>query len=337
MSTVNSYANQCLALGELRADLRLLKKLPREVAFRYHVLPVAEDMGRITVAMADPDDATAQAAVVDALGAAPYIVKGDTATIDATLTQLWSDESPQTTSLLVYAGKDLDDDTCSTYARYLGQLLGAEVTYSEPAGSLDALTNKIAKEGHELVICGEFFPSLIRRLIYCPQDSRLARMSPTSLLLVRGSRRSLEKILWVVRPESKETNETAFSWITRLARHTLAQVVILVVVPPVPAMYCSSRQMQPGLASLLSSNTALGTKLGTLARRLSDEGIEAALKLRQGPPETQLRLEVDSTDPDLIVISGEPETSWKRWITGEQINPLLRWADRPVLIAKPSP
>lgn len=336
MDTVNMPATRRLALGELTADLRLIRLLPREIEFRYHVLPVAEDKGRITVAMANPDDITAQAAVVDALGMTPYIVKGDQETIDATL-QLWPEESPSCLNLLVHSSADQEDDECTAYARFLGQLLGAKVSFADRPEDLDALARQVADQRQDLVICGEQFPPLIRRLMAAPQDSHLSRLSPTSLLLVRGCRRSINRILWVIRPDTKETNDAAFSWIARLVKNSSATVNVLAVVPPVPVMYGGNRQMRQGISSLLSTNTVLGKKLCLLARRMVDEEIVGTIRLRQGPPETQLRLEVDTTDPDLIVLSAEPEKSWKRWITGEQVNPLLRWADRPVLIAKPSP
>jgi hypothetical protein len=37
---------------------------------------------------------------------------------------------------------------------------------------------------------------------------------------------------------------------------------------------------------------------------------------------------------DLIVIATEPTNRLRRWMVGELVNPLLSWADRPVLIAK---
>ena len=45
-----------LTLDELTADRELARRLPPDLAWRYHALPLAEDNGRVTVAMADPDD-----------------------------------------------------------------------------------------------------------------------------------------------------------------------------------------------------------------------------------------------------------------------------------------
>jgi excinuclease ABC subunit B len=58
------------------------------VAFRYHALPLAGDSDRITVAMADPDDAIALAAVADALGTQPYVVRSDPDAIDDLLAEI---------------------------------------------------------------------------------------------------------------------------------------------------------------------------------------------------------------------------------------------------------
>lgn len=57
-----------LARDQQATEPDLAQRLPPHVAMRYHALPLAEDNGRITVAMADPDDADAREAIVAARG-----------------------------------------------------------------------------------------------------------------------------------------------------------------------------------------------------------------------------------------------------------------------------
>jgi len=254
-----------LALDDLTADPRLARRLPRDLAFRYHALPVAEDGGRLTVAMADPEDPVAQAAVVSALGATPYVVQSDLAAIDALLAELWPEKPSPSLHLLVFPGSRPNVDEQSTYVQALAEL------------------------------------SLIRRLLLGPVDQQTVDQIPTSLLLVRGFRWPLQRILLVVRQHSTETNEAALEWATSLARPAQAAVTVLAVAPPAPALCSREEGMQQGLTALLSADTTLGREMHRVARHLVDRDVEATLRLRQGPPGWQLRLEVAAGDYDLII------------------------------------
>lgn len=331
-----------LALDDLTADLRLARRLPRDLAFRYHALPVAEDGGRLTVAMADPEDPVAQAAVVSALGATPYVVQSDQAAIDALLAELWPEKPSPSLRLLVFPGSRPNVDEQSTYVRALAELLGARVSYYDPVGdataaAVDALAKVVALAGYDLIVSGEPGQSLIHRLLLGPVDQQKVDQIPTSLLLLRGFRWPLHRILLVVRQHSAETNEAALEWATSLARPAQAAVTVLAVAPPAPALSSRAEGIQPGLTALLSADTTLGREMHRVARRLVDRDVEATLRLRQGPPGWQLRLEVAAGDYDLIIVGADSSNRWLRWLMGRQVNPLLHWADRPVLIAKPTP
>jgi hypothetical protein len=53
-----------------------------------------------------------------------------------------------------------------------------------------------------------------------------------------------------------------------------------------------------------------------------------------GAPDQQIQMEVTEVDHDLIVIGAEPDGRLRHWYLGEVVAPLLRWADRPLLIAR---
>ncbi len=328
-----------LTLDNLTTDSRLARRLPRDLACRLHAIPVAEDGGRITVAMADPDDVEAQSAVATVLGTVPYVVKSDQAAIDALLAELWSEEGPL--QLLAYAPSPSTADELQDAARLMGELLGARVSFleaEEDSGSaLEAVADLVSRQGFDLVICGRSCQSLIDRLLLGPANSRAAGRIPTSLLLVQGFDWPLKRILMVVGQDSVETNEIALLWAERLARPSGASVTALAVVPPLPAMWDGMASMRQGLAALLNADTFLGRELRRIGERLAEPGFEGRLRLRQGPPGWQLRLEAATGDHDLIIIGADRNDRWLRWLSGGQVSALLRWADRPVLIAKPSP
>jgi nucleotide-binding universal stress UspA family protein len=242
---------------------------------------------------------------------------------------------------LVYAKTSPTADELSTYTHLLSDLLDARISYFdshvEADPTLEAVIEAVTRVGHDLVICGESCQPLIDRLLFGQADCRVTDQIPTSLLIVRGVRWPLKRILLVVRHECVETNEVALEWVRRLARPSDAVVTVLAIAPPVPAMYSHMGRMQQGLTALLNTDTVLGREMRQIARQLSDWEIDGTLRLRQGATGWQLRLEVAAGDYDLIVMGADRSNRWLRWLTGGQINPLLRWADRPVLIAKPPP
>ena len=93
MTVSNPDATRHLTLDSPAIIPRLVRRLPPALAFRFHALPLAEGKGYITVAMADPDDAEARAALAAALGMRLYVVKADPMVIDGLLSEVWPKES----------------------------------------------------------------------------------------------------------------------------------------------------------------------------------------------------------------------------------------------------
>ena len=56
----NGSKQKHLRLDDLMVNLKLARRLPAKLAFRHHALPVAQEKGHITVAMANPDDEMAR-------------------------------------------------------------------------------------------------------------------------------------------------------------------------------------------------------------------------------------------------------------------------------------
>ena len=69
-------------------------------------------------------------------------------------------------------------------------------------------------------------------------------------------------------------------------------------------------------------------------QRLVDWQIEGKLRLRDEPVDQQVRCEVAEGNYDLVIFGAETHQAISRWVWGQLVNPLLSWADRPVLIAK---
>jgi len=317
-----------LSLDNLVVNPRLARCLPPDLAYRYHALPVAEDGGRITVVMADPDDTVACEEIVSVLGRACCVVKGDPATIEGILAKVWPEEAHCSLRLLVCIHVNSLANELWGYAQAIGTLLHAQVSYlpknKNTGPILDALAEQIPSDGYDLVLLGEPDWSLAERLLLVSKRHRTTTQTPTSLLIAQQPRWPLRKILLIIR--GKESDDVAVDWTVRLARPSGAVVTILTMVPPGPAIYPGTAHMQQGVAALLAGNSALGLQMRQAAQRLADWEIESTLRLRQGPPDWLVHREVAEGDYDLIVVAARNRCRW-----------LQRADHRPVLIARPAP
>jgi nucleotide-binding universal stress UspA family protein len=327
MATV---ATQHLTLDTLVVNPKLARRLPPVLARRYHALPVAEDRGRLTVVMADPEDATARQAILAALGAPPCLVRGDSTAIDALLEAIWTDPNPDSPTLLVCSGDGPDGEALWAYAQTLGGLLGATVHQAAPAG-VEALVEDTDRPTHDLIILGGPASGLAERLLFA-LDKR--QVTSPSFLVAQRPRWPLQRILLVI--QGGEVDEAAVDWTVRLARESGAAVTVLVVVPPVPAMYRGLTRMQQGLAAVLAADTPLGAQVRQVARRLVDWEIDGTLRLREGAPDWQIHEEVAEGDYDLLVVAAQPQGRWTRRLWGDLVCRLLHCVDRPILIARPT-
>jgi nucleotide-binding universal stress UspA family protein len=265
------------------------------------------------------------------------VVQGDPAIIDALVAQVWPEEANHSLHLLACAQAGPAANDVETYAQAIGDLLGAQVSHfhsSTTTGvALDILVKEVRRASYDLAVLGED-QLMIERLLLGWADRKAAERVPTSLLVTPRPRWPLKRMLLIIRGE--EMDDVAVDWIVRLARPSGAAVTALTIVPPIPAMYHGMARMQQGLAALLDGDSALGQQMHRAAQRLADWEIKSTLRLCQGPLDLVIHREMAEGDYDLIVVTAERHHRWLRWLLGELVGSLLRWADRPVLIAKPA-
>jgi nucleotide-binding universal stress UspA family protein len=184
----------------------------------------------------------------------------------------------------------------------------------------------------DLLVCVEAERPWWRQILPNGPTQWLVAQAPSSLLLVRQPRWPLRHVLLIVRGE--ETDDLALDWVLWLAGQDHAHVTILPIVPPWPGLYRLSRSVQPAPEVLLSPCTPPGARLARLVRLLHRRHIPAVLSLHRGEPDQQIQTALAAGDPDLVVIAAESHHRLLRLLCGELVAPLLRWLDRPLLIAK---
>lgn len=334
MSQTVAPISAYLALDKLVANPALARRLPPDLACRFHALPVAEDQGRITVAMADPADSQARAAVVSALGPESCVVQGDAQAIDTLLIEVWGAEACCPLQMLLCSFPTPVTDGVADYCQALGDLLGAQIEKLNTPGGLAALAKEDGHLPSDLVLFDQADHPLIQTLL-TPSRCKAAQSRETGLplgvLVAQRPRWPLRRILLVV--QGQGTDDNAVEWVVRLAWHSGSRVTALAIVPPVPAMYGHRGRLGQGLPDLLTSGTALGQQMRRVARHLVAWEIESTLCLCEGAPERQIRRVMAEGEYDLVAVAAGPHARPARWLAGDLTDSLLHWVDRPLLIA----
>ena len=242
-------------------------------------------------------------------------------------------EAKPTTRLLFYT-QQTSVSHLEPYISYLSDLLAAAVvpTVLPREMPFEAIGRDAASS--DLVIVDEPDGLWLERLLRGRADCSLATWLPVSTLLARQPCWPLRHILLVMRID--ETDEAAAEWTIRLAGASGAAVTILPIVAPIPALDRLNGGHTVGLDGLLSPNTLSGAHLRRLLDWLASSHIDGTLRLREGEPQWQLRQEIGEGKSayDLVIIGAEGQGSLYRWLMGELVGPLLRWINRPVLIAR---
>ncbi len=335
MDVLFPHTTRHLVLDDLVLNPKLARRLTPALAFRYHVLPVAEENSHITVAMANPDDESARQAVATALGAKLTIVQGDPTAIDGLLAEMWHPESHLVPRFVVHPHTGLFTTEMQAYSQYLGKLLKSQLSDFQTKTTSDTIFADLVEEsnhGHELIIFGKPDVTLIEQLFPHPANYQPAKRLPISILITNCPRWPLKKILLITRGQG--TDDIAVDWAVRLAQSSQATITVLAVVPPKTAMSPQLFRIQNGLTDWLSNDTVLGQQMNHLVQRLVNWDIKGTLRFRQGAPNGQIQCEVTEGNYDLIVMAAGP-FDWRRRLLGELVSPLLRWVDSPVLVANP--
>jgi len=327
-----------LAHDQPAIEPELARRLPFELAWRYRALPLVVDRCRVTVAVANPNDAQARDAILAALGPESCVVRGDPLAIDAQLAEVWGDAARHRLKLQVCAFADPLPDELWNYAQALGALLGAHLDRMITAGEVNALAKEVGRADCDLIIFGKGSQPLIRRLLSrsIAGGARSTQQSdvPFAVLAAQEPRWPLESILLVLCGESADN--VAVDWALRLACPSTAAVTVLAVVPPVPTMYRGLSRMEQTLSSLLNTDTALGWLMHQVTRRLVESKVDGTLRFCQGAPDQQICREMVEGDHDLVILATKPCRWWLRQLKGDPICSLLSWVNRPVLFVEPT-
>jgi hypothetical protein len=211
-----------------------------------------------------------------------------------------------------------------------GELLPYDDALTTPE-FFEQATKTVQDHPADLLIFRSPDPPLIKRLLLEPAEQNYIQRIPTSLLVLRKPRWPIQHILLVF--HDIKSDDTALPWSIRFAKQSHATVTILPLIPSPPVMF-ANMQPRSNIAELLARDYPLGNQLRHAAQQLSEWKIDGKLRLRNEPLDQQVRCEIAEGHYDLIIVGAEKQNTISRWVLGQLVNPLLHWADRPLLITK---
>jgi nucleotide-binding universal stress UspA family protein len=321
-----------IELGGIKPDPALAIRIPAELAKRLRLVPIAEDQGRVTIAMADPNDVGAQEVVQEIFGRRAYVVRCDGDSIDRLLGEIWPEEGQSGMRILACAPWEPASKAFRDYAEHIAEQLKGDLHWAEFAAEpgVRGLPGGGRSTPWDMILCpapvigGRHCRRTLRELYHCV----LRRKS--TLLLTPEPRWPIRRIMLLM--QCGEVDLQALKWVWRLSTPGNTSVTILTFIPPVPAMYLGLRRMAVDIGDVLSTNSELGVHLRQAAAQLEQWRIEGHLRIRQGAPEWELRSELQEGPFDLIAVGGLARSPLGKFLLPDLAEMALSLSPHPVLI-----
>jgi nucleotide-binding universal stress UspA family protein len=212
---------------------------------------------------------------------------------------------------------------------------GHEVGVRVEAGDAEEMVMEELETGHyDLVALGSLAKKRSRRGFLSSVAMRIIERAQTSLLVIKGDRSSLSRIL--ICASGSEYGHLSVWAGAALACGAGAQATILHVVDALPSMYTGLEQMEETLAELLQSDSERSRELRWAAEVVRTECEISEIKLRRGIVADELLREGKDGDHDLIVLgSSKAAGGLVRVLMGDLSRELVTRAERPVLVIRP--
>jgi len=314
-------------LDQIEIDHKVGHLLPPEIAYRYHALPVASDGDHVTIAMAAPQDRTACRVVKSMIETPVFLIKADLDEIDCLLHQLW----PQETRSLKFLFWSSEENSNQAYiiTKGIARPLSAEVERIEcPCGDADKindLINCLYQSDPDLFVIQTSEPFKFIRKLVNRIDSRVL---PDFLVMPSDPGLPIHNLLLLA--EGKLGTKAGVTWALRMSQIDRVKVSMLPILPPTPPCYGSL--LQHDLAVILAGNDPMGKDLRSQSKRLREQGIDVSCMIRDGDSYDQIRDEIHSFCPDLIILPAITSKEKVEWAAIDVLNILYKFISKPILI-----
>jgi nucleotide-binding universal stress UspA family protein len=187
---------------------------------------------------------------------------------------------------------------------------------------------------YDLVVLGSLAGKRSRRRFLNSVGMHIIEQASTSVLLVKGDRTSLSKVL--ICASGTEHGHLSIWAGAAVACGAGAKGTVLHVSEALPAMYSGLEQMEETLVELLQSDTEMARELRWATQVVKAECEVSEVKLRRGIAADEILDEAKSGDYDLIVLgSSQSAGGLVRALMGNLAREVVTRAQRPVFVVRP--
>ncbi len=185
----------------------------------------------------------------------------------------------------------------------------------------------------DLIVIGQLGRRGLTRFIMGGTATRVVQYARCSVLLVKGQRSSLQKIL--VCTAGGEPGLRDVEAAGRLAAQTQATVTVLHVMSQVALTEKTYQsELEAPANDLMARHTREGVHLETALNTLRSTGVNCAAKVRHGLVVDEIAAEARDGEYDLLVIGAHLARGLSRWLLDDVTAHVLEETQLPVLVVR---
>ncbi|MBI3244330.1 MAG: universal stress protein [Chloroflexi bacterium] len=231
-------------------------------------------------------------------------------------------------------------DVAGRLGSALARLAGAEATHFRVSDGdpVEQILTESARGSFDLIVIGTRSGRGLAKLFLGSTSSRLAKQSSLPLLIAKGRRESVKRIL--ICTGGERPGESCASWGGRVAAWTGASVTVLHVMSQLAlARNAKLEDLQDSAEEAIAQSTREGQHLQKLMGLVREGGAtgDVGPKIRHGLVLDEIIAEIEEGDYDLLVIGAHhPPTGdlWRRLLLDDVADQIIRECPRPVLVVR---
>lgn len=230
--------------------------------------------------------------------------------------------------------RDLED-SLERAVEALGDRVGTLEFIGRRGDLLEEMRAQLQQTTYDLVIVGYCARSFLEKAIWGSLAVRIAHEVPASVLIVRGWRDRIKRVLIGI-SGGGFTDECA-RWGGRIAAACGARATLVHASPAPPLMYGGFGEVVETLVEFLQTDTLEAQALRQAVVHLTEMGVRADVEFAHGLPEREIPRLAQDRDVDLLVIGSAWATQPVRRLFARNITEqILKNTRRPVLVVRPA-
>lgn len=219
--------------------------------------------------------------------------------------------------------------TCNALAADVPQI----ETLLRHGHAAEQIIEEAEQHEYDLVVVGSRGRRGVTRFLLGSTAGRLARYCPVSVVIVKGQRRALSRIL--VCTGGAEAGERDTQMAGRIAALTGASVTVLHVMSQLPLTpECELDDLECSAEAWLLSDAREAVHLRKLLAILDDLGVSGQAKVRQGLVVDEILAEAREGNYDLLAVGAHVASGLLRFVLSDVTEEIVLGSDRPVLVVR---